>query len=398
METSTPQTRIFEVPSGVNYCFPVTETSDVPTLGFSPILPVKKVELPTSAAIIQSTLFDVAFPPTEPRPDQSFICSHRDNFERLNSDPLFSGSSQSLQCVNHNPYTGKPLHKHVPQTVTGGDPSQHSLGAVCGTNKMYISGKQLNRHFLSTGDLSVSSGNCNWPTRRDKVIIYLSASSIGGSDQFTEDSFSENSTVNSTTEEYSGEEESILSNVNIDTKKPVSTDRSSKSYPDSKDNNKQQPKQKEANRTSSAIYRLVLQQVIYKTQANQQTNSHTSQHEQYSSSEHQQLFDRWIKLFENVVEMSNWNEDEKINMLIPKISDTANEIMQNILDSNTQDYEEIKAEKALSDCDPIERQGVKKKKWIINFKMLDEDIVELSTSAWAAPVVLVEKKDGTQQN
>ncbi|KAK4045338.1 hypothetical protein OUZ56_032875 [Daphnia magna] len=234
--SSTPQTRIFEVPSGVNYCFPVTETSDVPTLGFSPILPVKKVELPTSAAIIQSTLFDVAFPPTEPRPDQSFICSHRDNFERLNSDPLFSGSSQSLQCVNHNPYTGKPLHKHVPQTVTGGDPSQHSLGAVT---------------FLY--HLETVTG------------LLEEINSIGGSEQFTEDSFSENSTVNSTTEEYSGEEESILSNVNIDTKKPVSTDRSSKSYPDSKDNNKQQPKQKEANRTSSAIYRWTAKTIANRT-------------------------------------------------------------------------------------------------------------------------------------
>lgn len=41
--------------------------------------------------------------------------------------------------------------------------------------------------------------------------------------------------------------------------------------------------------------------------------------------------------------MSNWNDDEKINKLITKMTGTANEILQNILDSYTQDYEETKA-------------------------------------------------------
>ena len=53
-------------------------------------------------------------------------------------------------------------------------------------------------------------------------------------------------------------------------------------------------------------------------------------------------FERWIKLFENVVSMSNWSDEEKINMLITKMTDKAHDILQNMLESHTQDYEEIK--------------------------------------------------------
>ena len=53
-------------------------------------------------------------------------------------------------------------------------------------------------------------------------------------------------------------------------------------------------------------------------------------------------FDRWIKLFENVVAMSNWTDEEKVNMLITKMTDKAHDILQNILESYTVDYEEIK--------------------------------------------------------
>ncbi|KAI9552210.1 hypothetical protein GHT06_022553 [Daphnia sinensis] len=53
-------------------------------------------------------------------------------------------------------------------------------------------------------------------------------------------------------------------------------------------------------------------------------------------------FDRWIKLFENVVAMSNWNEKEKMNMLVTKMAGPAHDILQNILESVTQDYKEVK--------------------------------------------------------
>ncbi len=53
-------------------------------------------------------------------------------------------------------------------------------------------------------------------------------------------------------------------------------------------------------------------------------------------------FDRWIKLFENVVAMSNWNEEEKVNMLITKMTDKAHDILQNIMESYTENYDEIK--------------------------------------------------------
>ncbi|KAI9555901.1 hypothetical protein GHT06_018423 [Daphnia sinensis] len=48
-------------------------------------------------------------------------------------------------------------------------------------------------------------------------------------------------------------------------------------------------------------------------------------------------FDRWIKLFENVVAMSNWNEKEKMNMLVTEMAGPAHDILQNILESVTQD-------------------------------------------------------------
>ena len=52
-------------------------------------------------------------------------------------------------------------------------------------------------------------------------------------------------------------------------------------------------------------------------------------------------FERWIKLFENVVSMSNWNNEEKINMLVTKMTDKAHDILQNMLECHTQDYNEI---------------------------------------------------------
>ncbi|KAK4007625.1 hypothetical protein OUZ56_012779 [Daphnia magna] len=53
-------------------------------------------------------------------------------------------------------------------------------------------------------------------------------------------------------------------------------------------------------------------------------------------------FDRWIKLFENIVAMSNWNEKETMNMLVTKMAGSAHDILQNILESVTQDYKEVK--------------------------------------------------------
>ena len=53
-------------------------------------------------------------------------------------------------------------------------------------------------------------------------------------------------------------------------------------------------------------------------------------------------FDRWIKLFDNIVAMSNWSDDEIVNMLVTKLTGAANEMFQNILDSVTKEYSEIK--------------------------------------------------------
>jgi hypothetical protein len=52
-------------------------------------------------------------------------------------------------------------------------------------------------------------------------------------------------------------------------------------------------------------------------------------------------FDRRIKLFDNIVAMSNWTNDEIVNMLVTKLTDAANEMLQNILDSVTKEYTEI---------------------------------------------------------
>ena len=53
-------------------------------------------------------------------------------------------------------------------------------------------------------------------------------------------------------------------------------------------------------------------------------------------------FDRWIKLFDNIVAMSNWTDDEIVNMLVTKVTGATNEMLQNILDSVTKEYAEIK--------------------------------------------------------
>ena len=44
-------------------------------------------------------------------------------------------------------------------------------------------------------------------------------------------------------------------------------------------------------------------------------------------------FDRRIKLFYNIVAMSNWFDEEFVNKLVKKLKGAANEMLQNILDS-----------------------------------------------------------------
>jgi hypothetical protein len=53
-------------------------------------------------------------------------------------------------------------------------------------------------------------------------------------------------------------------------------------------------------------------------------------------------FDRWVKLFDNIVAMSKWTDDEIVNILVTKLTGAANEMLQNILDSVTKEYLVIK--------------------------------------------------------
>ena len=54
-------------------------------------------------------------------------------------------------------------------------------------------------------------------------------------------------------------------------------------------------------------------------------------------------FDRWIKLFDNVVAMSNWNNSDIVSMLSTKMSGDAYDFLQNIMESDTIEYSKIKA-------------------------------------------------------
>jgi hypothetical protein len=54
-------------------------------------------------------------------------------------------------------------------------------------------------------------------------------------------------------------------------------------------------------------------------------------------------FDRWIKLFDNVVAMSNWNNSDIVGMLSTKMSGEAYDFLQNIMESDTIDCNKIKA-------------------------------------------------------
>jgi hypothetical protein len=54
-------------------------------------------------------------------------------------------------------------------------------------------------------------------------------------------------------------------------------------------------------------------------------------------------FNCWIKLFDNVVAMSNWNNSDIITKLSAKMTGEAYDFLQNILESDTQDYAKIKA-------------------------------------------------------
>ena len=54
-------------------------------------------------------------------------------------------------------------------------------------------------------------------------------------------------------------------------------------------------------------------------------------------------FDRWIKLFDNVIAMSNWDNSDTINLLSTKMSGDAYDFLQNIMESGTLEYNKIKA-------------------------------------------------------
>lgn len=53
-------------------------------------------------------------------------------------------------------------------------------------------------------------------------------------------------------------------------------------------------------------------------------------------------FDRWIKQFEAVVNLSNWSDEEKVHMLSIKMTDKAHDIVQNILECETYTFQELK--------------------------------------------------------
>jgi hypothetical protein len=53
--------------------------------------------------------------------------------------------------------------------------------------------------------------------------------------------------------------------------------------------------------------------------------------------------DRWIKLFDNVVTMSNWNNADIVNLISTKMSGEAYELLQNIMESGNQEYNSIKS-------------------------------------------------------
>jgi hypothetical protein len=54
-------------------------------------------------------------------------------------------------------------------------------------------------------------------------------------------------------------------------------------------------------------------------------------------------FDCWIKLFGNVVAMSNWNNSDIISILSTEMTGEVYDLLRNILESDTKDYAKIKA-------------------------------------------------------
>ena len=54
------------------------------------------------------------------------------------------------------------------------------------------------------------------------------------------------------------------------------------------------------------------------------------------------IFDRWIKQYDTIVDLSTWTDKEKINMLVVKTSDKANDIIQNIVECNSNTCDALK--------------------------------------------------------
>jgi hypothetical protein len=54
-------------------------------------------------------------------------------------------------------------------------------------------------------------------------------------------------------------------------------------------------------------------------------------------------FNRWIKSFDKIVAMLNWNNADIVNMLWTKMSGEAYDLLQNIMESGNQEYSSIKS-------------------------------------------------------
>jgi hypothetical protein len=107
-------------------------------------------------------------------------------------------------------------------------------------------------------------------------------------------------------------------------------------------NSKSQPVKIDSPITLSSIANVMVLGDLHDLQKGNRALTMLIQLPSFGSSPWTMRFDRWIKLFDNIVAMSDWTSDETVNMLVTKLTGEAHELLQNILEAVTKDYQKIK--------------------------------------------------------
>ncbi|KAK4045297.1 hypothetical protein OUZ56_032835 [Daphnia magna] len=321
---STPRKGFYQLSSGADHHLPVIDRNLTPPSSCSPIQPAEKIELSATIAEISSTQFDTTFPPVDRRPYSPLSSADDISISVRDSDWTsgrnYTTSRTSFSDIGHDELYAEGYSSESPTD----EPSSESS-----------SGEELPAHF----DIDVDI-NTPGPTSDCE-------SSVGTRrKRYRQQSYRATcKKLPNAIHQHPTNSANIISHTNhgINCSRHRSTAPSSGTL--ASNQNKHQPvktSQKMNNNQQSHQSNNLPLGDLQDYQKGQRALTMLLQIPNFSGGLTAR-FDRWIKLFDNVVAISNWTDEDKINMPITKMTGAANEILQNLLDSYSRDYTEIKA-------------------------------------------------------